>query len=198
MDLQSVFSGISQTFSMTKDVTIGECVLTIMPLSAGEEIKVLEACKEYEGGQYLTELKLHTLAYCIRKINGASLSDQIEIYGDDGKPVKITRYLFLLRMLGPWTSTLRDVLFEAYTEMLVELDVKVQDKVKFKRFVVAKSSEEAGKEAMQAPNGFKKVEEPLPETEVEALGERVKRENEDAQIALAKTEQEAVQTYGKK
>lgn len=192
MNLQEAFNNIKQSFMVTRDVDLGGTNITLVPLTAEEEIKVMESCKEFEGSMYLVEFKRHTLAYSIRKVDNVEVSAEVDVTGDDGKPARMTRVLFILKMLQQWDSTLRDTLYEAYSDLLLELDAKVSAKAKFNRFAVARKSLTAGKEEEVIP-GFKKVEESKADmTEAERMSERVKQESDKVQMSMAQTEQDAV------
>jgi hypothetical protein len=193
VNLQEVFSGINKKFSVMRDVNLGDDIITLVPLTAEEESKVLEASRELDGNMYLTGFKMHTLAYSIRKVNGIELPEQIEIQDETGKPSKTDRHLYFTKILETWPSSPRDLLYEAYTDLLTELETKVLEVTKFKRFNVAKSSESAGEEIVNAPAGFTRVDVPKEDmTEAEQLTARVKKEQEEVEISIASKEQDAI------
>ena len=193
MNLQKIFSSIKQTLTITRDVTIGDYTITLSPLTAEQEIEVMEACKDFDGAAYLVGFKLHTIAYAVCKMNGEEIPSEVELSGtDDQKPSKMTRHLFLLKMFQTWESAIRDMVYEVYSDLLLELDDKIEKTAKFKRFVVAKTSEEAGKEEEPLP-GFKKVEESKSDlTDAEKLSEQVRKEVDNVQIAMSQQNQEAI------
>jgi hypothetical protein len=194
VDLKAVFANINQSLAISRDVKISDVTLTLDPLTADEEFKVLEACKDYEGSQYLAGFKRHTVAMAIRKANGEAIDALVNYTGDDGKVQSTTRYLYFLKMIEDWSSSLQDLLYDAYADMLAELDAKIAEKASFKRFVVARSSEDIEKEIDKAPEGFQKVTEADADMNdgIEKFNRLVAKEAEAAQAGMARTEQEAV------
>lgn len=197
MNLQEAFGNIKKSLSISKKIDIGEYSVVLEPLTSEEEVKTLEACKDLDGHMYLVGFKLHTLAYAIRALNGERLPNEFDSLDENGKSIKKTRYLAIVDILSSWDTALRDTLYDAYSDLLLELDDKIKKTTKFTRFAVSKESENAGKEEEDAPNGFKKVEESKGDlTEAERLTERAKKEVDEAQLAMARTEQET--TRGKR
>lgn len=187
MDLKNLFKHIKKTFSIKKNVDFEEFNLHFImePITTAEEMRIFEACKGYEGGAFMAELKRSSVAYAIKRINDIDLSEDFVEYEDDsGKKVAETKYLFLIRQIDTWPVGLRDLLFDAFNEMQLEVDSLVTNKSKFERFhVQAPPVEEEIKIKAEAgiPQGFKKVEEPKgpePENETDRLNQRVKEEAE--------------------
>ena len=141
----------------------------------------MEACQTTEGAVFLSELKRSSLAFAIRKINDLDFSDDIvEFVDDNGTTIKETKYLFLRKQIDVWPASLRDLLFEAFSDMQVELDSIVREKAKFKKFTINTLPEKVGKEETGIPKGFKKIVEPEgdSENETDRLNQRVKKEQE--------------------
>jgi hypothetical protein len=184
-DLKGFFAGIKKTFTVQRKVDFEDFGLSIVlePLTALEEVMVLEACTQKEGGAFIAELKRSSLAYAIKEINEFKFYDKdIEYPDENGKPVNESKYLFLVRYIEEWPVALRDALFDAFNDIQLEIEDIVAKKTKFKRFGVAPAavSPEVKRE-MGIPEGFKKVEEPKepePENETERLNQQVKREEE--------------------
>jgi len=192
VNLQEAFSSIKQALSVVRDVDLGGNVITLVPLTAEEETKVLESCQSADGSAYLVAFKLYTIAHAIRRINNEDIQSEVEIKGEDGKPIRITRYLFILKIVEKWESAIRDFIYDAYADLLLELDYKIDKNAKFKRFAVSRESLNAGKEEEPVP-GFRKVEESKEVlTEAERLTERVKQEGDKVQTAMAMADQAAI------
>jgi hypothetical protein len=200
--LNELFKSIKKTFTLQKKVDFEELKISIIleSLTAMEELMVLEACKDYEGGVYLEAIKKSSLAYSIKQINDMHNPDKIEEivfnepevnYEDDqGKPQKESKYLFLLHQIESWPAAVRDVLFDAFNNLHVQLEVLVNSKTKFERFTVQQPAEETKEE--NVPGGFRKLDkeaEPIEETEVEKLNKRVAEEQAEAQLDISRKEQ---------
>lgn len=187
MNLKSLFKDIKKSFSMQKKVDFDDLNLHFVmePLTTLEELKVLEACQSTEGAVFLSELKRSSLAFAIHKINDLDFSDDIVEFEDEkGVTVKETKYVFLKKQIDLWPASLRDLLFEAFSDMQVELDSIVKEKAKFKKFTINTIPEKVGKEEAGIPKGFKKIVEPEdePGNETDKLNQQVKKEQEQAEV----------------
>ena len=98
--LKDVFAKIKTAFFLKKEIDFEEAgiKMTLEPLTSAEELKVLEACKDYEGAIYIEGIKKHSLAYTIRKINDMEFKGEFVDYEDEkGKPASESRHLFMLK-----------------------------------------------------------------------------------------------------
>lgn len=163
--LKDLFLGIKNLFTIRKRVEFPGVVIEMEPLTTQEELKVLEACKDYDKSSYIEELKKCTLAYSIKKINEVVLEEDLEYEGDNGEIVKESKYLFILRQLDTWPSAIRDVVFDAFNNMLLELEDKVSKQAKFERFEPPQVPIVPVKNEPVIPEGFKKIEEPVEENQ---------------------------------
>ena len=188
--LKSLFVKIKKTFELKRVVDFPEYGLSfeLRPLTSREELKVLEACKDFEGAIYIDALKKHSLAYGIKRINELSFEEDSDLeYEDDaGKPVKVSSYLFLLEKIDELPSTFRDTLFDVFSNLLEEMEHKITDKAKFEKFTIQPPPAPEPKQDSGAPPGFRRVEEPKdePEDEMEKMERQAKREVEQAQMAI--------------
>lgn len=200
-DLKSLFAKIRTSFSVRKRIDFDEYDLHIEmePLTAIQELRVLEACKDYDGGAYIEALKKHSLAYGIKQINDYSFEREIVQYPDEGgQMVEETPYLFLSRQIEGWPAALRDIIFEAYQNMLEEVQHRIDSKAKFERFTV--TSEVEAKKSEPVPEGFKRVDvpdEPEPQDEVERMNQTIRREGEQVHAAMDNSTQDAIDRYSK-
>jgi hypothetical protein len=202
--LNGLLKSIKQQFTLSKKIDFDEMgiSITIETITTLEELKVLEAIKDFEGGSYMEALKKSSLAYAIKKINDITFDeDLVEYDGDDGKPVKESKYLFLLHQIEGWPSAIRDVLIVAFNNLNLELESKVNQNVKFEVFTVQPEPETAKiHKDVNAPEGFKvleKVEEPEGElTETEKINKQVEKELEQAQMGINLKTDERVESHG--
>lgn len=190
MDISSLFKNIKKTFVVQRVVELENLNLrfTIEPLTAVDELKVVEACKDLNDLSYIAGLKRNTLAFSIKKINDVELNeDLVEYKDDDGKLIRETKYIFLTRQIDSWPTALRDTLFEAFNDAVQELEELVSKKVKFNKFVIQKPAEIKTEEA-GIPKGFRKIEEDnIPDksmNEVDKLNQKVKDEAEAVEISM--------------
>ena len=194
MDLKNLLVTIQNTFKVKKEVEFDNLHIVMEPLNTTEEMKVVEACAD-SGTNYVAQLKKSSLAYAIRilgakdpqtgKYDDIDFKDDIVEYPDEtetGKMVKETKYLFLLRYVEAWPVAFRDEMFDAFNDMLLELEDIISKKVKFERFNIQTLPEGTKREEPGVPAGFKKVEEPPEEdeplTDAEKLSRQVKKEGE--------------------
>jgi hypothetical protein len=192
--LNELFKSITEAFTLRKKVDFEDLKIsiTLQNLTAIEELKVLEACKDFDGGAYLEAVKKSSLAYSIKKINEFIFDDsEIAFEDNTGNMIKESKYLFLLHQIENWPAAVRDVLFDAFNNMHIELENQVNSKVKFERFTVQPPPSTKTKE-IGSPEGFRRLEkeedEPLEETEVDKLNRRVAEEQAQAQTEINKTE----------
>jgi len=176
MNLTPIFKNISEAYVVKRTVdfdTLGIKV-SLQTLTALEEVKVLESCKELEGAQYLQALKRNSLAYAIRGFNDIELGD--EITTDAG--TKMSKFLFLCEQFDKWPSAIRDILFTVFTDMSQEMEKKVSDSVKFTPFAMS------APDFKEAKPMFRRIDEPESQDEAEILKKKVEEEitTEDAKI----------------
>jgi len=152
-------------------------------------MKIFEACKAYEGGAFMAELKRSSVAFATKRINDIDLSNEFIEYPDDnGQLVTETKYLFLIHQIDNWPVVLRDLLFDAFNEMQSEIEHIVNKKSKFDRFPIQAPIEEPKDVAIAGvPKGFKLVAEkdvPEPMDETERLNQQVKKEAEQVEALM--------------
>lgn len=188
MDLSSISGLIKSKFSPRKKVDFDESGIhfELEPLSTTEEMKVVEACKNFEDAQYINALKRHTLACAIRSVNGIELDEKEEYTNAAG--VSKSKFLYLLDMIASWPTTLIDTLFGAFTDMVQGLEKKTMDEVKFERFNISEKPEE------DKPSKLKKIVENEASVEgltpVEKMNKQVEKELADQDIHRADIETE--------
>jgi hypothetical protein len=190
--ISDLFKSIKKSFTLQKKVDFDELNLhfVLEPLTALEELKLLETLQTTEGGIFIAELKRGSLAFALKKINDMEFNnDLIEYEGDEGKTVKESKYLFLKKQIDMWPVALRDLLFEAFNDMHLELDKMVKDKSKFERFNIQTIPENVDKKEpvdKAIPEGFRKIEESKePENETDKLNQQVKKEEELVESNIA-------------
>lgn len=191
MDLQKAFQSLQTAYSTSKDVTLEELgvVLTLEPPNSIIEAAIIEACSDVDGGAYLEAVKDHSLAYAIRALNGERVPEVVKINDENGEVVEKTRYLFMLEQVRNWPQPLKDLVFDAYSDLLAEIQRKIEDGVKFERFIVSPSSVKP-----PVPEDFKMVEEPKEElTDVEKITQQVREEQDQVQQTMAQTESRAME-----
>lgn len=193
MDLDLVFQNIKKSFTIRREVDFKEADLHIVleTPSSEDETKALSACLEFDGAEYVNQLKIHTLSVIIRQINDMSFEEDEVEFEEDGKKKKMSRYLFLLNHVKRWPSSLRDTLFTIYSNMESELDAKIKKDAKFEMFKL----DEAFSEESDAPEGFRRVDESESDegmTPVEKETKALRKEIEDADDAMAQATQKAV------
>lgn len=191
MDLQKAFQSLKTAYSVSKDVTLDELgiVLTLEPPDSTIESAIIEACSDVDGGAYLEAVKDHSLAYAVRALNGERIQDVIKVNGEGGEVVEKTRYLFMLEQVRSWPQPLKDLVFDAYSDLLAEIQTKIEAGVKFERFVVSSSVVKP-----PVPDDFKMVEDPGEElTDVEKVTQQVREEQGQVEQTMAQTESRAME-----
>jgi len=186
MDLNSLCKKMSNDLNIFRDVEFSEIGIRIRlePPTSDEEIKILSGCVDLEGHEYINGIKVCSLAYAIKSINEFKLEDnkEYEYTDDNGDKSKLSKYLYLKKMVGSWPPPIRDTLFEAFTNMQDEMDDKVKGMAKFKRFVVTKPEK-------NVKNTYKRIENQEDEeglTETDKLNKQVEKELEQAEVDLNK------------
>ena len=99
-----------------------------------------------------------------------------------GKTESKSKFLFMVDFLSSWPGDILDVLFDAFSDMVVEAREKVKKNAKFERFKISE------KPAEDKPETLKRVaetDESLEELDDnERLAKKVEREIEDADRAI--------------
>lgn len=136
MDLGDLFKNVEDAFKIRRTVDFDKVSIVLETPSAEDETKVLEACSEFDGAAYVENLKIHSIAIAIRKINDVSFEDEMVEYPDDetGETKKMSRYLFLVPKVSKWPVALRDFLFNIFNNMADEVEDKVKKNTKFEMF----------------------------------------------------------------
>lgn len=196
MDLSKVFSDIKKSFTISRTVDFDDYDLHLVlePLTTTEELKVLASCGDLEGAEYIEGLKKSSLAFSIKRINDVDLSpDEFEYTDDNGSKKKVSKFIMLSEQIGQWPASVRDVLFEAYNNLQLELEEKVKKSAKFERFRTEEDIEEEEKSVVRKK--FKRITESNSTegmTDVEKMNRQVEEEVDDAQAHLNSTEVESV------
>jgi hypothetical protein len=181
MDLVSTLKNLGSEYVVKRDLNFEEMkiIIGLQTLSAIEEVKVLESCKDLEGSQYIQTLKRNSLAYAVRSVNGEILADEVTV--EAGK--KVSRFIFLCGCLDEWPAAIRDVLFDVFSDMNQELENHVSKTAKFTRYSMTTPA------FAETKPMFRRVEEPeTPEDDMEALKKKVEDEidSENAKLNKAK------------
>jgi len=162
MSINSIFSKLKESFNTRRSVDIDEIGLHIEleTPTALEEIKITEAIKELEGSAWIEGLKKNSLAYSIKRIKmgdeDISLENDMELESEDGE--KVSKYLYMLHQVESWPSSLRDKLFDAFSDLQMEVQKKVDDKMSFERFHFEESEEGEEDKQEETKDELKKVE----------------------------------------
>jgi hypothetical protein len=186
MDLSKILGDIRRTFVVRKKVDFDDMNFhfELEPLTAADEAKIMEACKDLEGGNYIMALKRHSLAFAIKKINDFEIGnvDGIDFIDDEGKAKSQSKYLYMLDQINQWPMSLVDRLFEALNSLHEETEDKIQKNSKFEKFI-PKQVEERKKSVLKMVEV--PPEEAPAETAVDKLNKRVAEEIAAADAQLA-------------
>jgi len=179
---------MKKSFTPRKNVDFEEQGLHIElePLTAGEEVKILESLKDLSGAQYIEGLKRHSLACSIKRFqvkqeNGEMLDldlslPLVEYVDDDGNKATKSKFLYMIDFLAQCPSTVVDLLFDAFSDMSQEAENRVLKNAKFEKFVLSE------KLPAEQPAKFKEVIETPEDTvgldENERLQKKVDQEIE--------------------
>jgi hypothetical protein len=195
MSLNDVLRAIKKSFVPRKSIDFEESGthFELETLTAIEDVKALEACKDLDGTQYIEGLKRNSLAFAIKLITMKKEDGSIETYDlskdiidflneGTGKTESKSKFLFMVDFLSSWPGDILDVLFDAFSDMVVEAREKVKKNAKFERFKISE------KPAEDKPETLKRVaetDESLEELDDnERLAKKVEREIEDADRAI--------------
>jgi len=182
MDLSQIVSGIKKTFVKRKKLDFEEEKLhfEFEPLTALEEIKVLEKAQEFDGALYIDAVKRFSLACAIKSINGEEMGEEVS-YEENGEKKLKSKFLYLSEQMGGWPTTLLDILFAAYTNMVQEMESKILKEAKFEIFKLADEPEKN-----EPSSRFRRITETdVPEDEVGQLNKQVEKELEQANISMS-------------
>lgn len=186
-----ILKSVNKAFKLRKPVDFEEYGLhiTLEILDTIEEIKVLESIKGFESGEYVEGLKRHTLAFAIKALNDISLDGDSVEYGEAGKKVSKSKFIFLREYIGKWPSSLVDAVFGAYSNMQLEVEKRLSGGMKFQNFQM-----EEPPKVEETKQEFQQVEEDEADanlTEAEKLAKQVEKEQEQAEAEMARGEQAA-------
>ena len=162
MNLDTIFQDVEKKFVIRRDVDFDDLDIhiTLQTPSTDEELKITEACSDFDGASYIDQLKTHSVAMSIRRINTVEFkTDEVEYDDENGEKQKKSRFLFLLEKVKKWPGPIKEKLFEIYTNMHEELEDKINKSAKFEHFQVASAPAEEEKdesefrEVKEAPAG---------------------------------------------
>jgi hypothetical protein len=197
MNLKNIFKKVKEDVRIRKEVDFPSIGITIYmePPTSMEEVKILSSCQDLEGAEYIGGVKIHSLAYAIKKINDTELSDDddYDYVNKNGEKENLSKYLYMVRQLEEWPSAVRDILFEAFTDMQNEMEEKIKSMAKFKRFTTTTQSD-----AEESESKYRRVDEKEDENldEVEKLNKKVKEEIDQANMELDRAAQKAEDEQG--
>jgi hypothetical protein len=207
MDFSKVLSSLKKSFSPRKSVDFEEQGLHIElePLTASDEVKILESLKDMGGSQYIEALKRHSLACSIKRLQIKQENELVDLdlsiplieYTDDtGNKKTQSTFLYMIDFLGQCPSTVVDLLFDAFTDMVQEAQNRVVKNAKFEKFVLSEKIPESN------PDKFKQVIEKEDSyeglDENERLQKKVNRELDQETAKMAhKLEEKEMETLKK-
>jgi len=195
MDFNSILKAVNKTFKPRKTVNFEGLDIDIEILEGSEEMKVVESIKDFEGAEYVESMKRHTLAFAIKRVNDLNLDQDIIPFEEDGKLVKKSKYLFMRDFLAKWPTALVDLIFDAYTNMQLEVETKLRDTMKFDRFKATEAPEVKEPEpTMKEIKEDEELDENL--TDAEKLAKQVEKEQAQAEDDLARSASSAQQRIG--
>jgi hypothetical protein len=134
-NIGEVLKKIHQNYSMTKKVEFQEAGLSfeLAPLTSKEEIMIAEYLKDLDGVQYFEALKRASLSFAIKKINDVELGPEVSLDTPEGKVSKQTS-IYLREQIESWPGSFRDALFNAYDNLILQLEKKINDSIKYEKF----------------------------------------------------------------
>ena len=158
-----------------KDVALK---IELEPLTSADELKIMEYCKDYDGGQYMEALKIASISCSIKKMNDIDLNGDSVDYDDKGIKKSKSKFLYMTEYLREWPSVILETLFEAFSDMVREAEFKTAKNASFERFAMADKLPEI------AEKKFKEVEEKEVLNETEKLNKAVENELSEANANL--------------
>jgi hypothetical protein len=187
--MESILNRIKKNFTPRKTVDFNE----LEPVTALDEVKIVESLKGIDDNLYIDGLKRHSLACAIKKITmdeegGSTVYDLsqefIEYVDSEGKQKTKSSFLYMLDFLGAWPNAVINVLFEAFTNMQQEIETKVQQQSKFEFFRISEKPPEDKEPKMKlVPQKEDETREGL--TDMEILERKVNKELDEADMKLA-------------
>lgn len=197
MGLEAVLKIIKKSFTPRKVVDFDDVGLhfELEPLTAINEMKVMESIKDIDGALYIDALKRHSLACSIRKITLTEegktetlfelTGELIDYLDENGVKKSKSRFLYMIDFLGQWPNSMVDVLFEAHTNMQQEVETIVRKNAKYE---ITKITEEPQKDQESGLKMIPKEAEEIPKEELsdtERLNKKVEKELEEADQKIA-------------
>jgi hypothetical protein len=201
MGIDSILNAVRKSFSPRKNVDFEEQGLhfELEPLISTEEVKILEACKDIDQTQYVEALKRNTLACSIKRmilkeldasgkevITDIDLSKELISYEDEGKTKTKSKFLFMVDYLGQWPSSMVDLLFDVFSNMVQETENKIRNNAKYEVFTVSEKPLEEKDTKIKPVIEEEEDNENLTETEI--LQKKVNQEIAEEDEKLAKTD----------
>jgi hypothetical protein len=195
MSLNDVLKAMKKSFVPRKNVDFEEngVHFELETLTELEDVKALEACKDLDGSQYIEGLKRNSLAFAIKLISmknedGTKMeydlsTEFIDFVDEETKKTESkSKFLYMVDFLSSWPPDVIDVLFEAFSDMVVEAREKVKKNAKFERFKISeKPTEDKAETLKRAPETEESLE-GLDDNE--RLAKKVERELEEANRAI--------------
>jgi hypothetical protein len=121
MDAFEALKGLSKLGKRTKEIEIGSMKLLLSTMNAEQEGKVFIACSDLTGSAYFSRLKLETLKYALKAVDGARLDLYEEIKGEVEREESKKEILEKVqKILGTWDENVISFLYNKWAELSKE------------------------------------------------------------------------------
>jgi hypothetical protein len=132
MDAFEALGQLAKLGKKIKEVQLGDLKIELGTLNAEQEGNVFVTCADLTGNAYFNRLKLETLKYSIKAVNGSRLDDY-EKLSEDAKreKLKIETLDKLQKILGSWDENVISFLYSKWSELSKE----AEDELKSQGFI---------------------------------------------------------------
>ena len=195
--IEEILKKIHQNYSITKKVEFTEAGLTfeLAPLTSKEELMVSEFLKGLEGLSYFEGLKRCSLSYAIKKVNDVLLGPEVLLDTPEGKVTKQTP-IYLREEMEKWPGSFRDALFNAYDDLILQLEKKIGDSIKYEKFKLPKTEEDTKEKEKFKPiveeEDVKKASQKVDLKDADAVNKIVEKEREMVDSGRFQAEEDAI------
>jgi len=159
MGLTDVFQSIQKSLSFTKAVEISGIKFDLGLLSFEEDTKTdILPQENIEPLVYYNEMRIQTLSYAIKSINGEPVPAVVDIKKGDIVEKK-QGSLFVKEFLSTLPVKIIEQLFDVYIDLKEESEATLEKEIKYNWFKTPEQREEESKKKKEEPSEKKKEEE---------------------------------------
>jgi len=121
MDAFEALKSLSKLGKRTKEIQVGSMKLLLSTMNAEQEGNVFVTCSDLSGNAYFNKLRLETLKFALKAVDGSRL-DSYEEINDEVEREKSKKQILekVQKILGTWDENVISFLYSKWAELSKE------------------------------------------------------------------------------